>query len=51
VWYNLKYSGMQSGTLQLGYHQTVSLLSENSKIKTNDTPTAQTADHDMTVYS
>jgi len=35
VWYNLKHSGMQSGTLQSGYHHTVSFLSENSKLKTN----------------
>jgi hypothetical protein len=39
------------GTLQSGYNHTVSFLSENSKIKTNETPTAQTADHSMTVNS
>ena len=27
VWYNLKHSGMQSGTLQSGHHHTVSFLS------------------------
>jgi hypothetical protein len=41
VWYNLKQPDLHSGTLQSGYHHTVSLLSENSKIKTNNTPTAQ----------
>jgi hypothetical protein len=40
VWYNLKHSDSQSGTLQSGYHHTVSFISENSKIKTNNTPTA-----------
>ena len=27
MWYNLKHSGMQSGTLQSGHHHTVSFLS------------------------
>ena len=51
VWYNLKNSGMQSDTLQSGYNHTVSFLSEISKIKTNNTPTAQTADHNAIVKS
>ena len=42
---------MQSGTLQSGYHHTVSFLSENSKIKMNNTPTARTADHNVTVFA
>ena len=44
VWYNLKHSGIQSGTLQSGHNHTVSFPSENSKIKMNNMPTAQTAD-------
>jgi len=51
VWYNLKHSGMQSGTLQSGYNHTVSFLSENCKIKMNSTPIAQTVDHTVTVNS
>ena len=32
VWYNLKHSGMQSGTLQSGHHHTVSFFSFHSRI-------------------
>jgi len=42
---------MQSGILQSEYHHTVSFFSENSNIKTNNTPTAFTADHNVTVNS
>jgi S-adenosylmethionine hydrolase len=51
VWYNLKHSGMQRGTLQSGDNHTVSFLYENSKIKTNSTLTARTAEHNVTVNS
>jgi hypothetical protein len=51
VCYNLKHSDSQSGTLQSGYHHTASFISENSKIKTNNTPTAQNADNNVTVNS
>jgi len=51
VWYNLKHSDLQSGTLKSEYHHMVSFLSENSKIKMNNTPTARNADQNVTVNS